>query len=215
MKSSSIARKLVMSISGLFLILFLTVHLAINLTSLISREAYEAACRFMDENPVIQIMVPLLALGFMVHIVMGIVLTIQNRKARGEEYEVKNKTRISWASKNMLALGLIVLGLLVIHLGHFWAKMQLQHFMGNEGENPYDLVKTVFSNGWYVAMYIIWILALYFHISHGFWSMFQSMGATNPKWIKRLQLISKIYSIIIAGGFMLIPIYFFLGFGEI
>ena len=64
-------------------------------------------------------------------------------------------------------------------------------------------------------MYVIWILALYFHISHGFWSMFQSMGATNPKWIKRLQLISKIYSIIIAGGFMLIPIYFFLGFGEV
>lgn len=214
MKSSSIGRKLIMSISGMFLIMFLTLHLAINLTSLISREAYEAACRFMDENIIIQVMVPVLALGFMVHIVMGIVLTIQNRKARPEGYEVKSKTKISWVSKNMLALGLIVLGLLVIHLSHFWAKMQLQHFLGNEGENPYDLVKTLFSNGWYVAMYIVWILALYFHISHGFWSMFQSMGATNNKWLPRLQKISIIYSHIIMIGFMIIPIYFFLGFGE-
>lgn len=214
MKQSSIARKLVMSISGAFLILFLTLHLAINLTSLISREAYEAACRFMDENILIQIMVPVLALGFIVHIAMGIILTIQNRKARGQEYEVKSKSKVSWASKNMLALGLIVLGLLVIHLGHFWAKMQLQHFLGNEGENPYDLVKTLFSNGWYVAMYIIWILALTFHITHGFWSMFQSMGVTNNKWLPRLKTISVIYSHVIMVGYMIIPLYFFLGFGD-
>ncbi|MCC8197375.1 MAG: succinate dehydrogenase cytochrome b subunit [Tannerellaceae bacterium] len=215
MKTSSIGRKLVMSISGMFLILFLTLHLAINLTSLISREAYEAACRFMDEHPLIQIMVPVLALGFMVHILMGIFLTIQNRKSRPQGYQVKGKIRkVSWASKNMFALGLIVLGLLVIHLGHFWARMQLQHWMGHEGDNPYDLVKTLFSNGWYVAMYMVWILALYFHISHGFWSMFQSMGMTNSKWIPRLQVISKIYSHIIMIGFMLIPIYFFLGFGQ-
>ncbi len=214
MKSSSIGRKLVMSISGAFLIVFLTLHLAINLTSLISREAYEAACKFMDENILIQIMVPVLALGFIVHIAMGIILTIQNRKARGVGYEVGSKTKISWASRNMLALGLIVLGLLVIHLGHFWAKMQLQHFMGNEGENPYDLVKTVFTNGWYVAMYVIWILALTFHITHGFWSMFQSMGVINNKWLPRLKTISVIYSHVIMVGYMIIPLYFFLGFGD-
>ncbi|MEA4916565.1 succinate dehydrogenase cytochrome b subunit [Proteiniphilum sp.] len=214
MKSSSIGRKLVMSISGAFLIVFLTLHLAINLTSLISREAYEAACKFMDENILIQIMVPVLALGFIVHIAMGIILTIQNRKARGVGYEVGSKTKISWASRNMLALGLIVLGLLVIHLGHFWAKMQLQHFMGNEGENPYDLVKTVFTNGWCVAMYVIWILAFTFHITHGFWSMFQSMGVINNKWLPRLKTISVIYSHVIMVGYMIIPLYFFLGFGD-
>lgn len=214
MKSTSIGRKLVMSISGMFLIMFLTLHLAINLTSLISREAYEAACKFMDENTLIQIMVPILALGFVVHITMGIIITIQNRRARPEGYDIKTRTKVSWASKNMFALGLIVLGLLVIHLSHFWAKMQLQHFLGNEGENAYDLVKTLFSNGWYVLMYIVWILALYFHISHGFWSMFQSMGVGNNKWIPRLQMIAKIYSIVIAAGFMAIPVYFFLGFGQ-
>lgn len=214
MKLSSIGRKLIMSISGLFLIVFLTLHLFINLTSLISREAYEAACQFMDENIFIQIMVPVLALGFVIHILMGIVLTIQNRKARPIGYTVKSKTQISWASKNMLALGLIVLGLLVLHLSHFWAKMQLQHFLGNEGENPYDLVRTLFSNGWYVAMYIIWIVALCYHITHGFWSMFQSMGVTNRKWIPRLQKIAIIYSHAIMVGYILIPVYFYLGFGD-
>lgn len=214
MKLSSIGRKLIMSISGLFLIVFLTLHLFINLTSLISREAYEAACQFMDENIFIQIMVPVLALGFVIHILMGIVLTIQNRKARPIGYIVKSKTQISWASKNMLALGLIVLGLLVLHLSHFWAKMQLQHFLGNEGENPYDLVRTLFSNGWYVAMYIIWIVALCYHITHGFWSMFQSMGVTNRKWIPRLQKIAIIYSHTIMVGYILIPVYFYLGFGD-
>ncbi len=104
---------------------------------------------------------------------------------------------------------------MIMHLTHFWVKMQLQHFLGNEGENPYDLVKKLFSNGFYVAVYVIWIIALYFHLSHGFWSMFQSMGATNSKWIPRLQKIAIIYSHIIMLGFISIPIYFFLGFGEV
>lgn len=214
-KISSIGKKLIMSISGMFLILFLVLHLIINLTSLISREAYEAACNFMDENILIQVMVPILALGFTIHIIMGIVLTIQNRKSRPKDYEVKSKTQISWASKNMMALGLIVLGLLVLHLSHFWAKMQLQHMLGNEGENPYDLVKTLFSNGWYVAMYIVWIVALCYHINHGFWSMFQSMGVSNRKWIPRLQKIAIIYSHTIMVGYIIIPIYFYLGFGDL
>lgn len=216
MKSSSIGRKYVMSISGMFLILFLTLHLAINLTSLISREAYETACKFMDENIFIKFMVPVLALGFTVHIIMGIVLTIQNRKSRPINYAVKEKNnKVSWASKNMMVLGLIVLGLLVIHLSHFWAKMQLQHMLGGEGENPYDLVKTLFSNGWYVTMYIVWIVALCYHITHGFWSMFQSMGVTNSKWIPRLQKIAVIYSHTIMVGYILIPVYFYLGLGDI
>ncbi|MBP8075914.1 MAG: hypothetical protein KAY74_08050 [Phocaeicola sp.] len=93
--------------------------------------------------------------------------------------------------------------------------MQLQHFLGNEGENSYDLVKTLFSNGFYVAMYVIWIIALCFHITHGFWSMFQSIGVTNNKWIPRLKTIAVIYSHLIMVGYILIPVYFFLGFGDV
>lgn len=209
MLKSSIGKKLIMSISGMFLVLFLTIHLIMNFSSVISREAYEAVCNFMDSNIIIQLMVPVLALGFVVHIVMGFTLAIQNRKSRPENYEVKAKTKISWASKNMLVLGLIVLGFLAMHLSHFWAKMQLQHYMGGDPENPYDLVVTLFSNWFYVLVYLIWITALYFHLSHGFWSMFQSMGATNSKWIPRLQTIAKVYSTVIAVGFAFIPIYFF------
>ena len=87
--------------------------------------------------------------------------------------------------------------------------------LGGEGENPYDLVKTLFSNGWYVAMYIVWIVALCYHITHGFWSMFQSMGVTNRKWIPRLQKIAVIYSHTIMVGYILIPVYFYLVFGDV
>jgi succinate dehydrogenase / fumarate reductase cytochrome b subunit len=215
MKSSSVGRKLVMSVSGMFLVLFLTLHLVINLTSLISRKAYEAACRFMDENILIQIMVPALALGFVVHITYAIILTLRNRKARLVDYEVKGQMNVSWASQNMFVLGLIVLGFLIIHLCNFWTKMQLQHFLGNEGGNPYDLVKSLFNNWFYVIIYIVWITALFFHISHGFWSMFQSMGITNSKWIPRIRTIGILYSHLIMLGFIAIPVYFFLGFGDV
>lgn len=215
MKSSSIGRKLVMSISGMFLIMFLTLHLAINFTAVISREAYEAASHFMSENIFIKMMVPVLALGFVVHIVMGLILTIQNRKARPTDYAVKGKQpKVSWASKNMFALGIIILGLLIIHLNHFWAKMQLQEFLGNEMANPYDLVVATFSNWWNVLIYVVWILAIGFHLTHGFWSMFQSMGLNNNKWLPRLQIIAIIYSHVIMLGYLIIPIYFFLGFGQ-
>ncbi|WP_321480374.1 succinate dehydrogenase cytochrome b subunit [uncultured Bacteroides sp.] len=215
MKSSSIGRKLVMSISGMFLIMFLTLHLAINFTAIISREAYERASHFMSENIFIKMMVPVLALGFIVHIAMGVILTIQNRKARPTDYTVKGKhPKVSWASKNMFALGIIILGLLIIHLNHFWAEIQLQEFLGNAKANPYDLVVATFSNWWNVSVYVIWILAIGFHVSHGFWSMFQSMGLNNDKWLPRLRTIAIIYSYVITTGYIIIPIYFFLGFGQ-
>lgn len=203
-----------MSLSGMFLILFLTLHLAINLTSLISREAYEAACRFMDESILIQVMVPFLAIGFMIHILMGIVLTVRNRKSRPIGYLVKSKTEVWWASKNMLALGIVVLGLLAIHLSHFWTKLQLQHYLGNEGGNPYDLIVTLFSNGYYVGMYLVWIFALCFHLTHGFWSMFQSIGVSNSKWDPRLRTIAVIYSHLLMVGYMAIPIWFYFEFYQ-
>lgn len=212
--SSSIGKKLVMSITGLFLIIFLVVHLVINLTALIGREAYEAACNLM-ENPVILAMVPVLAAGFAIHIIYSIIITMSNMKARPVRYAVDNNAAASsWASRNMFVLGLIVLGFLGLHLSHFWAKMQLPHFIGGEAQNPYDLVKGLFSQPLYCAIYIVWIVALYFHISHGFWSAFQTLGANNSKWIPRLQCIAKVYAIVVSLGFISIPIFFLLGLGE-
>jgi succinate dehydrogenase / fumarate reductase cytochrome b subunit len=204
-----------MSLSGLFLVVFLLLHVSVNLTALFSRSAYKAACEFMDTNIFIQVMVPVLALGFAIHILYSIIITLRNQKARPVKYSVSNRTEASsWASKNMFVLGVIVFGFLALHLTHFWAKMQLQHFLGKEGKDSYELLVTLFSQWYYCVIYIIWIIALYFHISHGFWSAFQSLGVNNSTWIPRLQLIAKIYAILVALGFISIPVYFFLGLNQ-
>jgi succinate dehydrogenase / fumarate reductase cytochrome b subunit len=208
--TSSIGKKLIMSISGFFLMVFLLVHLAANLASLFGKEAYNAVCHFMDTNIFIQVMVPVLAAGFIVHILYGLYLTLANRLARGSErYAVANSGKAStWASRNMFVLGAVVLGFLGLHLTHFWAKMQLQHFLGQEGEDAYLLVTTLFGNPLYVALYLIWIGALWLHLSHGFWSAFQTAGVNNSKWLPRLQFLAKAYATAIAVGFSIIPLWF-------
>jgi succinate dehydrogenase / fumarate reductase cytochrome b subunit len=204
-----------MSLSGLFLLVFLVVHVSINLMALFSRAAYDAACAFMDTNVFVQIMVPVLAMGFVVHITCSICVTLKNQTARPVKYLVGNKAQASsWASKNMFVLGVLVFGFLGLHFFHFWAKMQLRHILGQEGENAYELLVALFSNGYYCVLYIVWVIALYFHISHGFWSAFQSIGINNSKWLPRLQLIAKIYAIIITLAFISIPVYFFLGLNK-
>ena len=145
--NSSIGRKLIMSISGLFLIVFLTVHMVMNLVAVFSLDGYDAVCHFMGTNPVIQLMVPVLAAGFIVHIIYAGMLTLQNQKARGnDKYASASKTQVSWASKNMFVLGAIVLGVLVFHLTHFWAKMQLLEWKGEESMLGSELIVTVFKN---------------------------------------------------------------------
>jgi succinate dehydrogenase / fumarate reductase cytochrome b subunit len=201
-----------MSLSGLFLMIFLVVHVSLNLTALFSSKAYLAACEFMDTNLLVQVMVPVLALGFIVHIICSIIVTLRNQTARPVKYLVVNKAAASsWASKNMFVLGVIVLGFLGLHFFHFWAKMQLQHILGQEGANAYNLLIELFSKWYYCVLYIVWVIALYFHISHGFWSAFQSIGINNSKWLPRLQIIAKIYAIVVTLAFISIPIYFFFG----
>ena len=213
---SSIVKKLIMSISGLFLIIFLLVHLGANLTTLISQEVYNEVCHFMDTNVLIRIMVPVLALGFIIHIFMAGMLTLQNMKARGSDrYAITGKSDISWAGKNMFVLGIIVLGFLALHLMHFWAKMQLQSFMGVEAvTDPYTLVADLFRNPLYSGIYIVWIWALWFHLTHGFWSALQSLGLNNNTWIPRLEVIGKIYAWIVCLAFTIIPLFFLLGLDK-
>lgn len=196
-----------MSISGLFLVLFLTLHLSINLTALISREAYESTWQFINSSIISQGIIPVLVLGFIIHIVYGIILAAHNRKiSKEEDAEIKNNAKKSLI--DMIALGVIAIGLLILHLNQFWTKTQLQ------GESPYDITKTLFYNGFYVAIYVIWIIALYFHLSRGFWNMFQSIATKDNKRIHYLQIASKVFSTIIAVGFILIPVYFYLDLGH-
>ena len=211
MALSSITKKLIMSISGLFLIVFMLLHMTINFFSVIDTFTgkygaadglFQAGCDFMA-LPIITIMVPVLAAGFLVHIVYALILSYGNYKARGEQrYEVANKTKAeSWAAKNMLVLGVVVLGLVALHLNHFWAEMQLKEFMGEHAANPYDLLNATFQNWWMLVIYIVWFVALGLHLCHGFWSAFQSLGLSNKVWEKRLTYIGYVVVAIIVLGF--------------
>lgn len=206
MALSSITKKLIMSVSGLFLIVFLLLHTTINFFAVIDvilgtwgapagEGWYASGCWFMA-TPVIDIMVPILALGFAVHIIYAGILSYGNYKARGEvRYAVANKTKAeSWASKNMLVLGVIVLGFVAFHMSHFWAEMQYVEWFKGEHvapESVYALMELTFGNIWMVLIYIVWFAALWFHLTHGFWSAFQTIGWSNKVWEKRLMLLGN------------------------
>lgn len=207
--SSSIGRKLVMSISGLFLITFLTLHGSINLVAVFSPEGYNAACDFMGTNPIVQVMVPVLAFGFIIHIIYALVLTLQNRRARGNDrYRSSSKTPVAWNAKNMFVLGIIILGILAFHLTHFWQHMQLQEWMGNEGDQGFDLVVKTFQNPIVTVCYLIWFVAVWFHLTHGFWSAFQTIGWNNQIWFKRLRVIGIVLATLIMLTYVITACYF-------
>ena len=211
--TSSIGKKFIQSITGAFLVIFLLLHGTINFFSVLDSFSgkfgavaaddslfsagdglFKLGCDFMSTG-FISIMVPILALGFILHIVYGIWLTVENYIKRGgiKRYEVASKAKNdSWSAKNMAVLGIIILGLLGFHLTHFWAKMQLQEFMGAEAENPYYLLIATFRNPVVLCCYIVWFIALFLHLEHGFWSMFQTIGWNNKKWQGRLKVIGII-----------------------
>lgn len=209
--NSSIGRKVIMSISGLFLVFFLLFHSAMNLVAVFSASGYNAVCEFLGTNPIVQFMVPVLALGFVVHIVYAIWLTIRNRKARGaDRYAVTGRSDVSWSSKNMLVLGIVVLGFLAWHLDHFWSKMQLQEWTGNVASEGFALVKITFARWWVVLLYIVWIAALWLHLSHGFWSAFQSIGINNTVWYKRWKVIGICFATLVCLMFIFVAVAFLL-----
>jgi succinate dehydrogenase / fumarate reductase cytochrome b subunit len=209
---SSIGKKLVMSISGLFLILFLTLHMCLNLTYVFDSDntVFKGVCDFMSLG-IINVLVPVLAAGFLVHIVYAFILTIGNIKARGEErYAVPNKAATdSWSARNMFVLGLIVLLGIALHLTDFWAKMQLQNWLSGPEADPYILMSLTFGRWWVTLMYLVWFVALWFHLTHGFWSALQTLGWNNQIWFKRWKVITCAYVTLLMLGFAVVAIYAF------
>lgn len=205
--NTSIARKVVMSLSGLFLISFLVIHLSINLLTLVSADLFNEASHFMATNIVIQIMQYVLALGFVVHIAMGIKLTIQNRKARPIKYVMdKPSTNSSWSSRNMIATGILIFLFLIIHLKDlFW----VMKFGDMGAQTDYELVVGLFANPVYTFLYVFAFVLLGFHLDHGFQSAFQSAGINHNKYTPMIQSFGRIFSIVIAVGFSSISLYFF------
>ena len=209
---SSIGKKLIMSVTGLFVILFLTLHMTLNFVSVFSPEAFEGVCNFMA-LPVVGIMVPVLAAGFIIHIIYAFILSFGNLKARGgvKRYEVSNKAATdSWAAKNMIWLGIIVLLGIALHLTDFWAHMQLQDWTGGEPSNPNDLLAATFGSPVVTVLYLVWFFAIWMHLTHGFWSAFQTIGWSNDKWLKRTKVITIIVDTILMGGFAVTAVAAFL-----
>jgi succinate dehydrogenase / fumarate reductase cytochrome b subunit len=213
--TSSIGQKFFMSITGIFLMLFLMVHLTINSLLLFGDGTlFNEAANFMSGNPLMKVIEPILALGFVLHIFYAGYITLKNQMARPQGYKVTSKTETSWASKNMFILGGLVFIFLVIHLANFFWKIKFGTVAavtveGRELHDVYSLVAGLFKGWWwYNVLYILGAVFLFFHLTHGFWSAFQTIGFNNEKWMRRLKTIAYIYAIIIAGGFAFIPLYF-------
>ena len=215
--NSSVGRKVVMSVTGLFLVLFVTFHALMNAVAVISLEAYDAICEFLGANWYAVAGTLVLAAGFAIHIIYAFILTFQNRKARGDNrYAVNARPKnVEWASQNMLVLGIIVCCGLLLHLCQFWAKMQLPELMGEHIMMGQDYLQATFSQWWVLPIYLVWFAALWFHISHGFWSAFQTLGTANDKWIPRWQCISKWWASIVFILFAVEAIYFALHFNGV
>ena len=215
MELSSIVRKFIMALSGLFLIIFLITHLVINsLTLASSKDLFNEAAHFMATNPIIYAMQYVLALGFIIHIGMGIKLTIQNKRARSQEYVYNKMSKnTDLSSRSMIVSGGLVIVFLALHLRDYFYQMK---FVGlPEGTTDYDLVVNLFTNPYYTAVYVIAFIVLGVHLNHGFKSAFQSMGANHKKYNPLIKIVSTTYSIVIALGFSTIAIFHFINQSSI
>ena len=223
LSNSSIGRKVVMSVTGIALVLFLTFHMAMNLVALFSEDAYNMICEFLGANWYALVATAGLAALFVIHIIYAFWLTMQNRAARGSEryaVNVKPKT-VEWASQNMFVLGLIVILFMLLHFSQFWYKMMFAELIGHHEValgsamvSPQDgaaFINYYFQgNAVITVLYLIWYVALWFHLTHGFWSAIQTIGWNNTIWMNRWECISKIVATVICGLFAISTIIFFL-----
>lgn len=211
---ASVGKKFFVSISGLFLIAFLTTHLSVNMFLLAGQEAYNMAAHFMAINPAVKIIEPVLGIGFLVHILFTAYLTVSNQRTRPLKYAMSDHRGTStWMSRNMFILGGLILIFLVLHLSNFWYTMKFGEmayidYGGQLVQDAFSLVTGKFVIWWYVLIYVAGAAFLGLHLLHGFQSAFQSLGLNNQTWRKRLNMVGTVYSFIIAAGFSVIPVYF-------
>jgi len=216
--SSTIGRKIIMSLTGLFLCSFLVIHLAGNLQLLREDggQAFNIYSRFMSTNVIIRSIEIFLFLGFLFHIYDGLYLAYLNRKARGgQRYAVnRSEENSNWASRNMALLGTILLVFLVLHLYNFFYVARFGYLdpveiEGIEYKNVYTMVVSAFQIWWYVVIYVLAMVALGYHLIHGFASAFQTLGLNHKKYTPAIKAFGYGFSIIISAGFAMLPLYFF------
>ncbi|MFT5077756.1 MAG: succinate dehydrogenase / fumarate reductase cytochrome b subunit [Planctomycetota bacterium] len=211
MISSSIARKFAMALSGLFLVFFLGQHFVINLTSVLDPDTFNSWSHFMGNNGLVQFALqPVLIFGVVFHFVMGFILELRNRNARAISYaKYKGSANASWASRNMIISGLVILAFLGLHFYDFWVPELVHKYIES---NPLDptryYAETVhkFENPIRVGLYVVAFVLLAIHLWHGFASSFQSVGFNN-KYSVALTKFAKVYAIVIPVGFIFIALY--------
>ena len=220
--NSSIGRKLVMSISGVVLLAFLLFHLSMNVVAVFSADAYNTICALLGANWYAVAATVVLIGIICLHFVYALILTLANRKARGNDrYAVNTRPKgVSWASKNMFAIGLVVIGFMGLHLAQFWYKMMFAELLGHHTVTMCDgsvigtqdgvaFIRYYFSHLWVVIAYLVWYVALWFHLTHGIWSAIQTVGWSNQVWLGRWKCISNILATVIFLGFAFVTLFFY------
>ena len=224
-----------MSITGTCLVLFLLFHASMNIALIFSEDAYNWICRMLGANWYALIGTAGLALLVLLHFVFAIILTVQNRRARGNDrYAIEDRQKgVDWESQNMLVLGIVVAGFLVLHLANFWFKMQFQEVTGLktgafDPQNGAAYVKYLFTGlydpaqvvnpelltmpDWahplYCCLYLVWLLAIWFHLTHGVWSALHTMGLSSNTWLPRIKVIGNIVATIVVLMFAAVVVYY-------
>ena len=197
--SSSIGKKFIMGITGLFLISFLIVHVSLNSAIFLNDGGvtFNAGANFMAHNPVIRIVEIGLFAGLILHIVQALVLTLENKKARPVAYQVVNgSANSSWYSRSMGLLGSLLLLFLVVHLANFWLPTKVAVFSHTE-HNTFNNMKEVFAEWYIVVIYLVGVIGLLYHLLHGFQSAFQSLGINHKKYTPIIKKAGIWFSIIV------------------
>lgn len=214
--SSTIGRKLVMALTGLFLILFLVVHLIGNLQLLKSDDgqSFNMYAQFMTSNPLIKVISYVNYAFILIHVIWSIMLTRRNRGARGAQGYAVTKNSSHWTSRNMGILGTFIFIFLVIHLRSFWYEMHwggipTATYEGAEYKNLYAVVDTAYANIWFVVLYVVSMALLAFHLFHGFGSAFQTLGLNHIKYNPVIKFIGVAFAVVVPALFALIPLYMY------
>lgn len=219
---SSITKKLIMAITGGAMVFFLLFHASMNLVAIIKPSGYNKICEFLGANWYALVATVGLAALMVFHLIYAFVLSLQNYRARGSQrYAVVEKQEgVSWASKNMLVIGMIVLIGLGLHLFNFWANMQLPEVLHKLGYEDADItyaadgvyhIENTFSCSVYSIIYLVWLVFLWFHLDHGIASVMQSIGWSNHVWQKRIECLGRFFAALIALMFASVVLYYWIG----